>query len=464
MPAQHRFRASNSNPDTSSRFDVIIIGAGISGLIAARELARAGKTVCILEARNRIGGRIHTVNHPDCSAPLELGAEFVHLPAPLLLEQLAANAIEYSLTGSSHLTRSAAGLTESSGWEAIGLVMRQASELTDDLSFSRFLSSRVKDLTLEQREQVTAFVEGFNAAPAGDISAKALGREYAQGGEETYASYRIVGGYQSVLASIVNEFSPPQVVIRLLTEVRAVDWRPDNVLVSADENPGSRKIELSAARLISTIPAPLLADRSVVRYSPEIEAKRQAASEIGSGSAIKILLVFKDRWWSGLHSADGQYLNTFSFATDSKQPVPVWWSTWPAESNLLVGWIGGPRAAALQSTSDTELLEQALSSLAEIFELNQENLRSALLYGHIKDWQSDPYSRGAYSYLRAGQLDAQTRLAEPIGGTLFFAGDATETEGLAGTAESAIASGMRAARQIMADNPAIPIETARRTC
>jgi monoamine oxidase len=120
---------------------------------------------------------------------------------------------------------------------------------------------------------------------------------------------------------------------------------------------------------------------------------------------------------------------------------------------MLTAWAGGPKAAALlrlvKPGDAGALLEQALGTLARVFELSPADIRSRLVSWHLHDWQGDPYSRGAYSYVPAGAMDAPDRMRRPVEGTLFFAGEHTDTSGHWGTVHAALATGMAAAHQIL---------------
>jgi monoamine oxidase len=134
----------------------------------------------------------------------------------------------------------------------------------------------------------------------------------------------------------------------------------------------------------------------------------------------------------------------------SKEAVfPTWWTTLPTRSAVLTGWSAGAYAEGLQGKSRAEILNQALQSLARITGLPGEMIDSQLEAMYFHDWCADPYARGAYSYVPAGALNARKQLAVPVEGTLYFAGEATDQNGYSATVHGAIASGRRAAWQIL---------------
>ncbi len=138
---------------------------------------------------------------------------------------------------------------------------------------------------------------------------------------------------------------------------------------------------------------------------------------------------------------------SFLFSLD--EMPPVWWTTHPHSSPLLTGWVGGPRSAELASLTPDQLAERACSTLARIFSLKPARVQNLLLGCYTHNWNSDPFALGAYSYVGAGGIDASRQLSEPVAGTLFFAGEHTDTTGHWGTVHAALRSGLRAAQQVL---------------
>jgi monoamine oxidase len=129
--------------------------------------------------------------------------------------------------------------------------------------------------------------------------------------------------------------------------------------------------------------------------------------------------------------------------------VPTWWTYFPVRATVLVGWAGGPAAEKLSHQPTAAIVAEALASLAQYTGIARDELDGMLQASHVADWQADPLSRGAYSYVTVGNLSAPKNLAEPLDGTLFFAGEATATDGIGGTVDAAISSGRRAAEEIL---------------
>jgi monoamine oxidase len=115
----------------------------------------------------------------------------------------------------------------------------------------------------------------------------------------------------------------------------------------------------------------------------------------------------------------------------------------------LVGWCGGVRARELASLPSHEIASLAIGSLSRQFRVVEATLRRKLSGFWTHDWEHDPFSRGAYSYQAVGGSESPAALARPLRATLFFAGEAADAEGRTGTVHGAIASGRRAAKQVL---------------
>jgi len=140
-------------------------------------------------------------------------------------------------------------------------------------------------------------------------------------------------------------------------------------------------------------------------------------------------------------------LRDAGFLHDPGAAFPTWWTALPLRLSVLTGWSGGPKADALSGRGEAAILARAIESLAQIFGLRRSAISKLLIHVHMHDWPADPLARGAYSYEMVGSAGARSQLAKPVEGTLFFAGEATDTSGQASTVAGALASGQRAARE-----------------
>ena len=398
--------------------DVLVVGAGAAGLAAADALARAGRSVLVLEARDRIGGRCLTHRLPGVPVPVELGAEFIHgRPAATLSLLKRANipAIDSIRTQRIALDGK---LQDVNIFAQAQRVARRAPK-GRDLSFRVFLArQRLPKLT---RTLATMMVQGFDAADPGRVSAREIVEEWSSG-EIGMSQPRPQGGYGPLL-----EFLSRGITVQLQTEVREVRWKRGSV-----ELRGTFRGESWSAwapRAVITVPIGVLP--SLVRE------KRHALAKLESGPVVRVALAFRAAFWEKDHPG-------VAFFHSPVAPFPTFWTPLPMHAPLLTCWAGGPKAARLTGSSERTLLKKALESVRSVIGLPEEP-RAYLMH----DWQADPFARGAYSYVKVGGTGAREKLAEPLEETLFFAGEATDTE-QSGTVGGALASGLRAAREVLA--------------
>lgn len=182
-----------------------------------------------------------------------------------------------------------------------------------------------------------------------------------------------------------------------------------------------------------------------------VPRKIEAARRLAMGPVIKCILSFDTTFWESekIPSLADDAGNQLCFMHALDVDFRTWWTLRPLHVPILVGWVGGAPAIPLAALTDTELYERALASLAKIFGKRPRSLKKSIHASRISNWQTDPFSRGAYSYIPVGGETATRALAQPIDGKLFFAGEATHHGGLGGTVAGAIASGHRAAKQML---------------
>lgn len=392
---------------------VIVVGAGVAGLGAARELASHGLEPLVLEARERCGGRVLSVHDPASPVPLELGAEFVHGVHPVLGSVLReANATIVQMEGE-HLSLDNAGDT-GGDWEAMGRIFEAMSQAPEQ-SFAEFIAG--VEAPAGVKRAATSYVEGFNAALKEEVSVAWLNEE---GDDEP--GFRVLNGYD-----VVPQFLARGLDIRYSTPVRRIRWKRGEVIAETDSG------EFEAPRAIVT--APLAA---MCGIDPEPDVLRRAKAAIGAGQAIRITLRFREAVW--------EKHPRLSFL-HGDAPFPVWWTQYPVWAPVITGWAAGPRALALEGKSADELRGVALASLCKILKDDP----GAPVASYFHDWRADPWARAAYSYVRVNGLGVQRELAEPIDGTISFAGEAIAPAGQVGTVHGALASGLEAARKFVTD-------------
>jgi monoamine oxidase len=419
--------------------------------MAARELLRAGRSVTLLEARDRIGGRIWTRREPGLAAPVELGAEFIHGHASItrtLLAQLGAAAIE---SAGSHLTLQGGQLRERDGFFVLVQQAMQASDAlaSGDMSFDEYLESHLSHaLSAEQRRFARTMAEGFDAADTARASARAIVAEWSGDILGNTPQARPEGGYVTVLAALIGGLKSPALHLRLQATVQSIQWSKRSVTVSGEGSGAAftvrakhAVIALPLGVLQQTPPVP-----GAVSFAPSLDGKQAALRSLASGPVIKMQLRFAEPFWESI--ADGRYRDTgFLHAPDAE--LPTYWTQVPLRAPLLVAWAGGPRAQRIATgATPGDIVRKALAGVQELFGEHADPASQLEAY-YYHDWQQDPFARGAYSYVLVGGSACRERLAQPVEETLFFAGEATDADGEAGTVTGALQSGVRAAQQLL---------------
>ncbi|OON66468.1 flavin monoamine oxidase family protein [Hymenobacter sp. CRA2] len=430
-------------PEASS---LIIIGAGVAGLLAARDLARAGRRVVVLEARDRVGGRIHTLQPAGFSAPIEAGAEFIHGEAPISQALLREAGVPWHDTGGQAYEVQRGHVQESEeSIDDMPRLMEQLQALQQDLSLADFLALHFPaDTDAELREQVTRMAEGYDAADPQRASTLALRDEWAAGGAED--SPRPQGGYRHLVEHLRQQAEAAGATIELAAAVRCLRWQPGQVTA---ECAGGRQYQ--AAQALITVPLGVLqaaeTEPGHLRFEPELPAQRAAAAQLGFGAVVKVLLEFDAPFWTE-QSAPGHSLPELGFLF-SDAPIPTWWSQLPDERPILTGWLGGPPAAAHRTASAEALEQLALESLGYVLGTTPEYLRTRLRGAHVANWAADERARGAYAYVTVDTHRALPVLSAPVADTLYFAGEGIYQGPAMGTVEAALHSATRAVHLLL---------------
>jgi monoamine oxidase len=447
-------------------YDVLILGAGAAGLAAARDLARAGKSVIVLEARDRIGGRIFTHQDNLSPLPVELGAEFVHGKHPALMSILEAADVSYRKVVNRHWFFIKGEIVPTHEfWEDLDLLMSKMSLDEPDKTFKEFLDSQPADeRTREAKILATRYVQGFHASRIDRIGVhgliKANEAEEEIGGHQGYRLHE----YSIVPQLLQEEAVDAGAVVRLNTIVNELQWSTGGVAATCSVR--GQKQTFTAKRALITLPLGVLQasleqsavpspeSTGSVEFVPELPAEKQAAiNGVEMGPVVRVTVTFRERFWDNIKARPGTEtaidFSELSFVHCPDAPLPVWWSLLPNREPVLVGWSGGANAERFfqKPFSADDWLSDSLKSLAMLFGLPETKLRELLVSFHTHDWSSDPFARGGYSYLPVNGLESQRRLSQPIDDVLFFAGEATSA-GHIGTVHGAIESGERAAREI----------------
>lgn len=436
---------------------MVVIGAGAAGLTAARALHERGVEVAVLEARERLGGRIFTAHDPATPFPVELGAEFIHGGAPALEEVLRASGLAaIDVNGDQWMADGRRLRPANDVWAQLGAFMHRLPRAgARDRSFDELLAAAPRGRGLaRERRLVRQFIEGFHAADARLMSARAL---TAPGGPEDDLRdrqlRRIVGGYGRVIDWLA---APLGGRIRSGAVVTRVRWARGEVVVYVRHPDGRARFAIDARAAVVTVPLGVLqapaGEPGAIEFVPALGGKPRALDRLAMGSAIRVTLRLRERVWaSGWFARHAKVapLETLCFLTSTDPDVPVWWTAYPLEVPVITGWRGGPVAKRLAQFPPRQLEALATASLARVLGMPPARLRRLVEGIWTHDWEHDPFARGVYSYQLVGGADAPEALARPIARTLFFAGEATGASGDTSTVDAAIATGRRAAVQVL---------------
>jgi monoamine oxidase len=386
----------------SGESDVAIVGAGVAGLAAGAQLVTAGLRVTILEARDRIGGRILTAVAPDVPVAIELGAEFMH--ARFDTGRLAVEDVPEERKMGKVLER----------------FLRDVQEHQDAAS----VGERIErfDGSKDDRALVRAYVEGFHAANPERFSPRAFVEEESSSRD---VMARIPAGYAGIAQHLDRG------LVRTGVVVRAIHHGPKGVRLETSAG------DVEARAAIVTVPLPILQE---MVFDPPLPRHTEAARSLAMGNVARVVLQFDRRRWPEdlgfLHALD--------------MPFPTFWTTRPRESGLIVCWAGGPAADRLLAEDRGRRVEHAVASFERALGERAlgESISAHLVDAHHHDWHADPFARGAYSWVPTGAEDAKKILSEGHENRIFFAGEAVHLGAGTGTVHGAIESGERAARAV----------------
>jgi monoamine oxidase len=430
------------------RRKVIVIGAGISGLVAAQRLASQGVDVLILEAQNRIGGRVKT--NREFSVPLELGANWLHGGAgnplkkqfaDLNIETKTYDATKFAYIHpdrgelhplsngiwlEKHLSRS---LTFSA---AISMTTHRHASVRDTFELAQKL---FKKLAKEDRKilfnLLERYLEIYMASPLEKASIKEFTTESntnPQGEIIPIGERMILGGADGFIQHLAQGLQ-----IQTNQKVKKVDYQSESVVVTTVDD-----AIFEADAVIMTASLGVL-KQGFIEFSPVLPSSKQSAiDQLYMGTINKIALEFPTSYWipdqefvsshQQSESCPGFYINVNRYKS----------------SPILLGLYGGKNAREVEKLSDEELAKEAVQSLKENFKFS---IPTPTRVARTR-WASDPFTFGSYSGLGIGNTDQmRLELQKPVANKIFFAGEATDLTDY-GSLHAAYWSGERVSQEV----------------
>lgn len=430
-------------------YDVTIIGAGVSGLTCARHLLAGGLSVKILEARARYGGRAYSYPLESVPHPPELGAEFIHGAPKELMQLFDELDLSFVDAADNHFfLKNKKLIKKDNFWQDFENIAKKLDrKRKKDRSVSAFLKAHRKGIPQDSLKLFKAYIEGFQAADMELMGEKTLAEneqseEQSIGGRELFRPF---GGYGRFLSRFIESSPQLRSALSLKSVVQQVRWSPQSVETDFVESATTRTIHSRC--VVVTVPVGVLRSghkASTIQFEPAVPPLKKALGYLESGYVHRLTLHFRSRFWESLHKESISFLHT-----GPEDFFPTWWTQVPARSPLLIAWQGGPKALELSQRTEAQRISEALKTLQKLTGKSLSFLKKQLLASYTHDWNTDPFSLGAYSYTGIQDIDHIRGLRRPYKNTIVFAGEATAEGTAQGTIHGALASGARAGRQVL---------------
>ncbi len=422
-------------------YDVIIIGGGAAGLMAAKILSENNKAVLLLEAKPTLGGRIHCAE--SFSFDVQAGAEFIHgnLETTFaLLEE--AGLKKQKLTGKFCRVKAGNWSMDDEQAPHWDMLLKKLKECKKDMTVDEFLQSHLLQRKYsDTKQQFKRYVEGYDTADTKKASVFAIRKEMENEDEDQYWPAK---GYHAMLEYLIKKSKEKNAVIHANEPVKKVVYNEQIEVITTLKKYHCKKI-------IIAVPVGVLQlnknHRNFIEFPSSLKSHIAAARKIGNGGVIKFLVEFDIAFWLNKKFLKEKNISAPSYIF-SDAIIPTWWTQYPSQKPLLTGWVGGPSSFKMKNYSSEKLKELAIKSLAYLFSSTAEEINKRIKNFMAVDWIKEPYIFGAYSYATLPTSAARTVLQQPYKDAFYFAGEYIPDDSTS-TVDEALKSAVAAASQVL---------------
>ncbi|MEO8569028.1 MAG: NAD(P)/FAD-dependent oxidoreductase, partial [Ginsengibacter sp.] len=397
-------------------YDIIIVGAGASGLMAAKLLSAEGKSILVLEAKDRLGGRIHRIE--NLSFPAEGGAEFIHGKLKTTFDLLKeAGLKKEKLTGKFCKYEEGEWNTANDIVPHWDLLVKKLKSCETDTSIDIFLSEHFHAEKYEKlRKQFRKYLEGYDAADPKNTSVFAIRKQMESEDED---QFRPVPDYYALINFLKESSLKKDVIIKTGEPVTQI-ISGENIEVHTTAG------KYFCRKLIIAVPLGVLQcrknNKSYIRFPLKIKNYINAAKKIGNGGVIKFLLEFDEAFWLTKDFLNERQIPAPSYIF-ADTIIPTWWTQYPSKKPLLTGWIAGPSSYKMKNYSEKKFSELIIQSLSKLFAMPVTEIESTLKKIVVSNWNKAPHFLGGYSYPTPDTKNAQKLLMTPFADSIYFTGE-----------------------------------------